>query len=283
MGATRWMTLWRAVAIAIVVPACFASAGSVRTLEQRMGVVENRDEERRRQLSQAVERASQEVRTLTQQLEQARAQTRNLADLGVRLDGLDEQLRTVNGGLAELRRAVETSGTDVASLRSTLVAQVAAIERRVLEVERRTGLAAAVDPNQIPQNPADIMTQARAALTARDYVRTRALAAALLQRAPQDALADDARLLIGRSFAQEGRNATAVQEYQRVLTDFPTGDAVPDALTELSDALVRLGMCEPAQRTLRILIDRHGSTPQGQAARRRLEDVRRLPRQACTG
>jgi TolA-binding protein len=220
---------------------------------------------------------------LTQQLELARAQTRNLADLGARIDGLEDQLRAINGALSDLRRMTETNSTDVGSLRGAILTQLTAAERRVTEIERRIGLAPAVDPNQIPTAPADIMAQARQAYTNRDFNRARALAAALLQRAPQDPLADDARLLIGRAHVQENHYATAIQEFQHILSDFPNADTVPDALTEMSEAFVRLGMCTPARNTLHILIDRHGTTPQGQAARQRLREVERMPRSACTG
>jgi TolA-binding protein len=276
-------SLWLGLSLALPLAGCFASSSQVNALEGRMSAVERADETRRRQLSDAVDSATRQVQTLTQQLEQARAQTRNLADVGARIDGLEEQLRTINGTLSELRRTTETNTTDVTTLRSAILTQLTAAERRVTEIERRIGLAPAVDPNQIPTAPADIMTEARQAYTNRDFNRARALATALVQRAPQDPLADDARLLLGRTYVQENRYATAIQEFQHILSDYPTGDTVPDALTEMSEAFVRLGMCTPARNTLHILIDRHGGTPQGQAARQRLREVERMPRSACTG
>lgn len=262
---------------------CFATVDSVQRLERRVTTVERSDEERRRELREAVERATEQVRTLNEQLDAARRQATNLADLGARLDALESQLRAINGAIADLRTTLETRGNDLNNLRSALLNQLTEVERRVLAVERRVGIAPAIEASQVPQSPADIMAQARQAFDARDFNRARALASALIQRAPQDALADDARLLIARSHAAENRNATAIQEFQRLLTDYPSADTVPDALTDLAEAYLRLGMCPLAQRTLRMLIERHGATPQGQNARRRLREVERLPRTACTG
>lgn len=283
---TRTLSLAASAAVAATLCGCIvlqsehqALARNVHEIDRRTQTIETAERDRRQQL----ERADEQVRALNAQLEQTRAQTRDLADLGARLDGIDEEIRRIRGGLDDARRTLETRATDSEAQRHAVEERLAALERRLLELERRAGLAPAVDAQQIPALPADILALARTAAAARDFVRARALTAALLERAPHDALADDARLLNARMYVQENRNATAVQELQRLLTDFPAGDTVPDALTELAEALVRLGLCGPAQRTLRILVERHGSTPQGAAARRRLDELRHLPRAACTG
>jgi TolA-binding protein len=272
-----------ALLLALVAPGCFAMKSEVQSLDWRIGAIERADVQRRQLLIDA----QQQVAALNEQLEQARAQTRNMADLGARLDGIEEQLRSLRGALDEVRVALQTSIGEETSQRTQLAQQLSGqlttIERRITEVERRVGLAPAVEANQIPSAPAEIVAQARQAYANRDYVRTRALANALLQRpSPEPNQAAAARLLLGMVSMQENRAAAAAQEFQRLLTDYPTSDSVPEAMAQMSEAFVRLGWCTQAQRTLRLLIDRHGSTPQGQAARRRLEEVRRLPRAACT-
>ena len=255
--------------------ACATSSELERTrtvLETRLTALETNDQQRRRQLQEAVEQATSQVRTLTAQLEQARTQTRNLADLSSRFESIEERLRTLTGTLEDMRHMLDESNnarTQVAS--------------RVEAVERRLGLAPLVDPSQIPADNAQVLALARQAFEARDYPRARFLAQALVQRAPQDPSADDALLLQARSQLAENRAATAVQDLNRLLQTYPSGDAVPDALAVLADAFVNLRMCVQAQRTLRLLIERHGRTPAGAAARTRLEAVRALPREACGG
>jgi TolA-binding protein len=281
MRRLRWLQ------VCVVATTVAASGGCVvwhtdfEALQQRVNAVEHNDAERRHQLLNAINQATGQVQTLNQQLEQARAQTRDMANLSARFDGIDEQMRAINGGLDEIRHTLESSTTEQNALRTTLSTQLSALEHRITEVERRVGLAPAVDPNQIPADNAALMTQARQGLTQRDFNRSRALVAALLQRAPQDPLAPEARLINARTYFQEGRNATAAQEYQRVLTDSPNAPVIPEVLAEMAEAFVNLGLCTPAQRTLRQLGERYASTPQGRASRTRLQQVQHLPRAAC--
>ncbi len=262
------------LALSLTAQGCWVTSGEFdrrrSALENRVHAMETNDQQRRRQLQEAVDNATSQVRTLNEQLEQARTQTRNLADLGSRIDGIEERLRTVTGALDELRHSVD-EGTRART-------QVAT---RVEAVERRLGIAPLVDPSQIPADNAQLLAQARQAFDARDYPRARFLAQALMQRAAQDPNADDAHLIVARAQLAENRAATAVQELNRLLQTYPQGDAVPDALGTLADAFVNLRMCTEAQRTLRLLIERHGRTPAGTAARTRLEAVRALPREAC--
>ncbi len=248
-------------------------------IDRRLHVIEAAEHDRQAQLT----RADEQLRALNAQLEQARTQTRNLADLGARLDGIDELTRGLRGATDEIRRTIETSGADETAQRQEIANRIATIEQRLHQARVRAGLDPAIDPNEIPAAPVDIMNRARQALTARDFERARGFATALLQRAPTDALADDARLLVAESLAEQTRYANAVQEFQRLLNDYPRSELIPQALSDMTEALMHLQLCEPAQRTLRILIERYGSTPAGQAARRRLEEVRHLPRAQCQG
>lgn len=255
---------------------CWVTSGehdaAMRTLNNRIHSLETNDQQRREQLNQAVDQATAQVRTLNEQLEQARTQTRNLADLGARLDTVEARIRTLTGALDEAQHSDET-----ASQARTQVAN------RVEAIERRLGILPAVDPSQVPADNGQLFSLARQAFEARDYPRTRFLAGALVQRAAQDPLADDALLLQAKAQLAERRAATAVQDLNRLLQAYPQGDAVPEALSTLAEAFVSLRMCTEAQRTLRLLIERHGRTVAGTAARARLTAVRALPREACGG
>ncbi|MBI5517032.1 MAG: hypothetical protein HY909_24835 [Deltaproteobacteria bacterium] len=241
-------------------------------LEARVHAMETNDQQRRAQLQTAVDQATEQVRTLTAQLEQARTQTRNLADLGARLDGIEDRMRQLSGSTEDLRHAVDES----AQTRTQLTA-------RVDVLERRAGIAPLVNAADIPADNAQVLTLARTAFDARDFARARFLANALIQRAPQDPSADDAALLIARSNLGENRSATAVQDLQRFMQTYPSSDLLPDALTILAEAFMNLRLCTEAQRTLRLLLDRHGRAPAAAAARARLDAIRALPREACSG
>lgn len=262
--------------VALVASGCWVTTSEhdrVKSeLERRIGALENNDRQRREQLQQAVDQATAQVRTLNEQLDQARAQTRNLADLGTRFDAMDERIRTLTGALDELRHALDENTQARAQL-----------DTRLTAAERRIGIAPQVDPSQIPADNGQLLTMARGAYDNREFARARFLTQTLLTRAPQDPLADDALLLQARCLIAENRAASGVQELNRLMQNYPQGDAVPEALSVLAEAFVNLRMCTQAQRTLRLLIERHGRTAPGMAARARLEQVRALPREACGG
>jgi chromosome segregation ATPase len=262
---------------------CFASSEQHAALERRVVDLDRRvhtmeaaEHDRQAQL----QRADEQVRALNAQLEQARTQTRNLADLGARLDGIDEQIRTIRGSNDEVRRTIETSSAEESTQRQEIANRLTALEQRLRQARVQLGLDQP-DPNDIPQNPNDIIVQLRRAVTLQSWDRVRLLAQAFLQRAPTDPNADDAQLSLAQSYANQQRNATAVQEYQRLLTTYPNSELIPQSLSEMAEALVRLRMCVPAQRALRLLVDRYRNAPQTPHARRRLDEVQHLPATAC--
>ncbi len=253
---------------------CFASSSAHEALDRRVGVIEAGERTRRPQLEEQQRR----VAALIEDLERVRNQLGSVADMGNRLEGFDRDIRLLRGSLDELRA---TMG-DVGEARTQLSGLLSRVDGRVLELERRAGIAPAVDPSSIPQDNAALIADAQRALDAQNYVRLRALVAALLGRAPQDPLADDARFILGRAAMAEQRWATAIQEFRRLAADFPAGDKVPDAVAEMAECFVRLGWCTEATRSLRLLTERYASSPRAAAARTRLTEISRMPRAACT-
>jgi TolA-binding protein len=264
----------RASVCALALQGCFATSAAHESLDRRVGVIEASERQRRPQ----VEEQERRVAALIADLERVRNQLGSVADMANRMEGFDRDIRALRGATDELRQSLG----DVGEGRTQLSAVLSRIEERVLLLERRTGLAPAVDPASIPADNAALITDAERALEARDLVRLRALTTALLARAPQDALADDARMLLGRAAMQESRWASAIQEFRRLIADYPQADKVPDALAEMAEGFVRLGWCTDAARTLQLLVDRYGTSPRAAAARTRIAEVRRMPRTACT-
>lgn len=263
-----------ACVIASVATGCFASSSAHEALDRRVTTMETTERQRRPQ----IETQERRVNALIESLERVRNQLGSVAEMANRMEGYDRDIRALRGAVDEMR---QTLG-DVGENRTQLSQVLSRIEERVLQLERRTGLAPAVDPASIPADNAALIADANRSLTNNDLVRLRALATALLSRAPQDPLADDARMLLGQASMREQRWATAIQEFRRLVADYPQGDRVPDALAEMAEGFVRLGWCTEAQRSLRLIVDRYAASPRAAAARTRVEEVRRLPRSACS-
>jgi TolA-binding protein len=261
-------------AMGVVSSGCFASAAAHEALDRRVAMIEANERQRRPQ----IETQERRVNALIDSLERVRTQLGSVADMANRMEAFERDIRELRGAVEQLRIALG----DVGENRTQLSQVLARIEERVLLLERRTGLAPAVDPASIPADNAALMADANRSLQNNDLARVRALATALLSRAPQDPLADDARMLLGQVSMREQRWATAIQEFRRLVADYPQGDRVPDALAEMAECFVRLGWCTEAQRSLRLIVERYASSARAAAARTRLEEVRRLPRSACS-
>ena len=91
------------------VSGCITWASQSEALQSRVVTLEHAEADRRRLLHDA----EAQVQAMTAQLEQARAQTRNLADLGARLDGIDQQLRELHGAIDEAQRSAHYDGVHV--------------------------------------------------------------------------------------------------------------------------------------------------------------------------
>lgn len=106
-----------------------------------------------------------------------------------------------------------------------------------------------------------------------DFKAARSDFAAFLAANPGDDLADSAQYWLGQCAAAGGDDETALVEYRRVVTSFPFGDKVPDALLKSGDMLTRMGRDHEARRTWQELLR---DFPQSGAARRaqtRLTDL----------
>lgn len=267
---------------AVGVQGCLVTTQTHDALVQRVDVIERASQAQRRELDEAREH----IRQLQERADAAEVRSRAIADQAVRLESAEETLRAVRGSVTELQQRVSDANNLPAAVRSTLMPEIndrlAALDRRLLAAEQRVGIAPLVPADQIPADAAGILAAAQSALDGRDYNRARFLTGVLLDRFARDATADDARLVNARSFAAENRNANAVQEYRRIVQDFPQSDLMPRVLNEMAEAFVRLTMCGPAQSTLRTLTERFPQAPEAAVARRRIEEIRRLPRAACS-
>jgi TolA-binding protein len=201
--------------------------------------------------------------------------TSTSADTGAQVEQLAQQIARQEGQIAELRHELER-------LQEEFREQQRDYENRMKKLARRAGIDMPLDEAEIPSDREQHWNALQQALEARDFSTTRALARAFVQRHRGDARADDAQLIIGRSYLLEDRPATALGELRRVITDFAQGDAVPAALLAMAEAFYRLHACGDARTALEALIRAHPRSPLVGEARSRLRDIQRAPTGYCT-
>ncbi len=235
---------------------------SIRGERDKLQTDSARMQEKMAELEGVLERATQVV-------------TRNSADLSVEVTQLRTQIGALQGEIAELRNQNE-------QLTKTAAAQRTEIEERIDRVARRAGVDVALSASDIPADKAQHFAAAERAFQSADHSKARALFREFVVRYGQDDQADNAAYMVGKCYLAEGRPATALTEFRKVITEYASGDAVDDALMDMAEAFYRLRACTDARGSLDALIRSQTNSPLRDQARQKLREWQRPPRGYCT-
>ncbi|WP_373049046.1 tetratricopeptide repeat protein [Vulgatibacter sp.] len=83
---------------------------------------------------------------------------------------------------------------------------------------------------------------------------------AFLAAHPRDRRADNAVLALGDVFRQQQMPGRALQQWERVATDYPAGDAVPDALLRYGETCRELGRSAASRAAFERLVQNYPGT-----------------------
>ena len=97
---------------------------------------------------------------------------------------------------------------------------------------------------------------------------------ALVQRFPEHSLADNALYWTGRALTDEKDLDGAATAYETLLSRYPTGNKVPDALLALGSVLAQKGRLADAQEKLRLLVKTFPATKAAKQAVSRLREMK---------
>ncbi len=261
-----------------VLGGCFlwTSAGEGEEHERRIATLEAGFRNERAQLRTEITKAQGQVHELQGVLEKAtRVVTRNSADTGAQVEEMRTQLSTLEGQVAEIKNSLEQLGREMAAQRTE-------VNQRIEQVARKAGLDMPVDASQIPADRGEHFAAGERAHRAGEYSKARAIFREYLTRYPQDDHADNAQYMIGASYLQENRPATALGELRKVLSDYAQGDAIDEALFDMAEAFWRLHACTDARGALEALIRTQASSPLVGQARTKLRQVQHPARGYCT-
>ncbi len=243
--------------------------------EARLTVLEDGIADQRQELSDDLNRAKAQVVELEAVLQQAtRVVTRNSADIGLRVEGLQEQLARLEGEIATLRQ-------EVASRDQRIAAQREEIAQQMQKLARRAGVDITLAESDIPADKGEHYSAAYRAYQRNEFGAARALFRAYITRYPQDDQADNALYWVGKSYLRQERPANAIQEFQRVLTTYQRGDAVDETLFDMGNALFALRQCSEARDVLNTLIRNFPRSGLIRRARAKLSEMRSPPPGVC--
>jgi tol-pal system protein YbgF len=96
-----------------------------------------------------------------------------------------------------------------------------------------------------------------------------------LKTFPKTEQADDALLYIGDAYALDRKPDQAIGAYDRVIAEYPTGDAAPLAYYKRGMELARLKQYEQARESWQTVIDKYPDTDASRLAKQGIERLAR--------
>ena len=158
---------------------------------------------------------------------------------------------------AKLEARIDQTDSDVAALRQDVEA-----------IKAHTGVKTdgvdAEQPLLTPSRVKILYQQARDRLLKKDFQGAAKGFTDILQGAPRDKLAPNARYWLGECHYSQKRFKAAVAEFERVTQDYPGSEKAPDALLKIAYSYHRLKDGPTAMAHLRTLLKRY---PKSRAAR----------------
>jgi TolA-binding protein len=253
---------------------------TIRLHEERIDGLAKGVREDRQLLREELARAKQSVAELEQLIERATSVvTRNSADTGARVEELQRQLSTIEGQLAELQQSTTQSQREMTE---RMEKQGETTKRTIEQIARKAGVDMAVDESQIPADRNEHYAQSNRAYQTGEHSKARGLLREYVRRYAQDEQADNCQYMIGASYLAENQPARALGELRRVITDWPRGDAIDEALFDMGDAFYRLHACTDARSTYDTLVRTQPRSTLARRARDKLREIGRAPRGYCT-
>jgi tol-pal system protein YbgF len=263
------------ILLSLFMAAC-ASSGDVRSVEDRIGDLEDQIAEMRRSASSKAE-VEQLNRTLA---EQTQSILRSNAEMTARVGQIDERMQNTQGNIEQTNYRIDR-----------LAQQVNALQREVETLRRALG--ASLPPGTGPGGsaslpgeeinvqppigaPADPLETYAAAY--RDYQRgTWDLAiegfAEFVQQNPDSDLADNAAYWIGESYFSQQKYREAIQQFDEVITRYPRSDKVPAALLKKGYSYLEIGERAQGIVQLQYVIHEHPGSQEANLARQRLRTL----------
>jgi tetratricopeptide (TPR) repeat protein len=217
---------------------------------------------------------NEQVARLRKVLDEATALlTRNSADVGARVAKNETDIAQASGHieeakhlLAELQKRI---GEDAARLAELEQGQQKIVER--------------VAPS-IPEDKESLWKDIQSRLAGGMREDARRFLRAFVQRFPQDGRGAQAQILIGQSFAVEGKHANAISEYQKVMASYPRAPEVPEAMWLLGEAFVQMKFCKDSQAVFDDMVRRYPKSPRVTEAKKRVRDLQQIlkDKKLCT-
>jgi TolA-binding protein len=232
-------------------------------LKERLDAMDRRDAEINEQVAR-LRKVLDEATVLLQ---------RNSADLGTKVAKNEAEMAVLTGQIEEAKHTLDDLQKKVNDQTSRL-GGLENTQNKIVETVAPT----------IPDDKDQLWREAQGRLNSGRRDDARRFFAAFLQRFPQDPRAPQARILVGQSYAAEGKHTLAVAEYIKVVDSYPGKPEAPEAMWLLAQSDIELKFCTDARQILQDLARRYPKSPRVADVRIKLRELQKISRdkRLCT-
>ncbi len=251
-------------------------------------------------LQQQVNQLRKEKETLKEELSQQTVENQKLkADLLLRLETLQSDVRTLSTGVEEYKEFLKRPSKEIDRMRDDLEFRIKILddksktneerlrdlEVRLKEVESsQLKLSESISKPVETETPkewkgisagvGDLYKDAYETLQRGEIDGARRKFEAFLKQYPNTELSDNAQFWIGETYYLKKDFEKAILEYEKAIAKYPEGDKIPAALFKQALAFLELGDKTNARNLLRRVIEKYPNSDQAERAKKKLETIK---------
>ena len=268
----------------------------------------NTQQKDRESLQRDIEKLQKDFKTL--QAEGTGESKKAHADLSLRLDNLQTEVRTLQTGIEEYKELSKKPSKEMDRLKENIALRTKALEdkekisdekdknleERIRGIEERLkglegkinqiaskqseienslrGKETSVEGKGVSTRAGDLYKDAYETYQKGDYEGARRKFEAFLKQYPNTELSDNAQFWIGESYFGKKDYEKAILEYEKAIAKYPEGDKIPSALLKQAIAFLDLGDKTNGRNLLRRVIERYPQSEQADMAKKRLDAIK---------
>jgi tol-pal system protein YbgF len=235
-------------------------------------------QEQSQQLQNLLGQLSEALKAVTQRLDaQKEANVKAFADQKLTIDGMSKDLAIVREKLDDTNTRVGSVSQEVDALRQSV--QQLAAARQSTAADPADGAAPGTSPDSttgapptvaVGVSPQRLFDGAKADYAAGLWDLAVSGFKAYITSFPRSDMADDAQVLIGNSFLQDGKNDKAVEAYDVAIRTYPNGNVVPEAYYRKGLALKNLKQLDQARQAFDFVVRTYPQSAEASLARQQL-------------
>ena len=236
----------------------------VNNLQAQMQILQQTIDRQAAVMQTLIEQTTESVRAMQSEMSDLRLMTqKNLASSSSRIETIATQIEILNASLEEAKARIGKINDGVVETHNILQTLNAPSETFESTSERAAGAPSA---STLYETAYGDFTSGQYQLAIQEFQE-------YLHYHQNTDLASNAQYYIGDCYYNQGNFRQAVEEYNRAIERYPTGNKIAAAQLKKGYALLELKQRQAGVRELRSLISRFPRAPESDLARARLEQL----------